>query len=436
MSPSSKTFIAKFNNTGSPTKVTLNGAEVPRLASLTALEKTESGWCFDPHNLFAVGAGPVAFHPKFDFATQYSDNIYYLPDDSLLPELGIVKSRDDFAFILSPALNARLGRPDGDNRLDFDFRFDQYLYCENPSADSGYYSFDLSAAVKGAKVSYDCRNSLAYLSTILDSYTTVIEGIQVPSGNVERIYVDLVHSVAYALSPKTRLLAGGRFALRDYPGGESTTRQYYNSEDWSANTGVGYSLSEKISLQTSVHYGQIYRDPTRDSTPTPPRSDAFGGTVGARGTFTPKLSGGVRAGYEQRWFSDGEGDDGYPIANVDLTQRFTEKTTATVGYNRGGSVSATAFSRSVTVTDSFFLNFQQILGYARPWFLNVGVRYAQTDYVTGNTPNNDNFQVNFGATYQLQRWLNVFASYAYQFGSRTTYDYDVNQVTLGFHLGY
>jgi hypothetical protein len=406
------------------------------LLAASVLAPLPAGWCFDPRDLFAVGAGPVVFQPKLDLATTYSDNIYYLPDDSILPELGVVNSREDMAFILSPALSARLGRPDGENRVELDFRFDQILYSENPSSDSSNYNFDLSAAARGAKLSYDCRNSLQFLNSILNGYAATIEGIPIPSGNVERINVNLAHNFGYALSPKTRLLAGGTYSLRDYPGSELTTRTYYNSEEWRANAGLGYALSEKIGLDAKLHYGQLFRDPTSDRIATPPRSDLFGGTVGARGSFTPKLSGGVRAGYEYRWFSEGSGDDGYPIAGVDLIQQFTDRTSATLAYNHGGSVSATAFSRSVTTTDSVTFNVQQIVGYRRPWFLNLGVRYALTDYVTGDVEPLDNFQVSLGARYQIQTWLNVFANYAYEFGSRSTYDYDVNQVTLGFHLGF
>lgn len=400
------------------------------------LAPAPAGLCLDPRDIFVVGAGPVVLRPTFDFTTSYNDNIYSLPDESILTELGLVNSREDLIFMMSPAINARLGRPDGDNRVALDARFDQYVYTENPDSDSGSYSFGLSAAARGAKLSYDCQNSVDFSNTILNSYTTVIEGIPVPAGNVERMYVDLDHDFAYSLSPKTHLLAGGFFRMRDYSGNELTTRRYYNSEEWRARAGFGYSLSEKIRLDAIFTYGQIFRDPVSDLVATPPQSDAFGATIGARGSFTPRLSGRVRVGYEQRWFSDGVGDDGYPIASVDLTQRFTDKTSASLAYNHGGGVSATAFTRSVTVSDSFSLNLNQTLGYKRPWFLNLGIRYAVTDYTTSNIRNQENFQVLFRVSYQLLPWVSTYASYTYQYGTRSTYDYDDNQVTFGFHLGY
>jgi len=45
---SRKTYIAKFNKTGCPTKVVLNGVDVQRLRSYEELERAEWGWYFDP----------------------------------------------------------------------------------------------------------------------------------------------------------------------------------------------------------------------------------------------------------------------------------------------------------------------------------------------------------------------------------------------------
>ncbi len=396
-----------------------------------------SGLAFDPRDLFAVGAGPVVLHPKFTFTSSYNDNIYFLPDDSIAPELGIIESRDDISFVMSPGFNARLGRPDGDNRLDFDFRFDQIMYMENTSADSSNYDFNLSADVKGSKLSYDCGNHFKYLNSIMDSYTAVIEGIPIPSANVERIFVDLNHNLAYAFSPKTRFLLGGVFNLRDYPGNELATRTFYNSEEWRVRSGAGYALTEKINLDATAHYGQITRDPASDNIARPPRADYVGGSVAANGSITPKLTGRVSVGYEYRWFSNDAEDDGYPIASLSLTQRFTDRTTASVGYSHGGSVSASALNSSATTRDSVFADFQQLVGSAlRPWYLTLGVRYVQTRYESGADLSLDNFQLTAGARYQWQPWLGVFANYGYEFGTRPQLDYDVNRVSLGFHLGY
>lgn len=410
-------------------------ATPPLLATCGLLAPAFSASGFEMRDLFAVSAGPVVLHPRMTAMAMYSDNVFYLPSDSPLEDLGLIKSRDDFSFVLSPGLNVRLGRPDGDNRIDFNFRYDQILYVENTQADSGNYNFELNATAKGARLTYDCRNSLQYLNSILSGYAATVEGIPIPSGNLERYYVDLDHDLSYALSPKTRFLLGGLFRLRDYPGAELSSRTYYNSDEWRADSGMGYALSERIQLQARAHYGQVSRDPVSDLVPTPPRADAVGGTLRLTGSLTPKLTGRIWGGYEYRWFSNDEEDDGYPVAGVDLTQRFTEKNSLTLGYDRGGSVSATALTTSSSVRDRFSLGFRQQLGTANPWYLDLGVRYVRTEYLTSDL-DLDNFRVNAGVSRMIRSWLSVFANYAYEFGNRSNFDYDVNQVSLGLNLGY
>jgi alpha-D-xyloside xylohydrolase len=48
---STKTFIAKFNKTGRPKRVSLNGKDLQHVESLQALEKAEQGWYFDPSSV-------------------------------------------------------------------------------------------------------------------------------------------------------------------------------------------------------------------------------------------------------------------------------------------------------------------------------------------------------------------------------------------------
>jgi len=45
---SKKTYIAKFNKTGCPVKVSLNSVDMPRLSSCAEFDRAEIGWYFDP----------------------------------------------------------------------------------------------------------------------------------------------------------------------------------------------------------------------------------------------------------------------------------------------------------------------------------------------------------------------------------------------------
>lgn len=392
--------------------------------------------CLEAKDIFAVSAGPVVFHPKFSASAGYNDNIYYLPSELAL---------DDYVFILSPGLNIRLGRPDSDNRIDLDYRFDQLLYAQNGQADASDHSVTLSGGAKGARLSYDTRNSFQFLDSIMNGYTATIEGIPIPAGNVERYYYDFDHSLGYDLTAKGRLLLEGVLHWREYPSGKRLLYlPYYDSNEWRGTAGYSHALSEKTRLAGRFYYGQFAQNPNGQfgaAALKPPHADYTGGTLEASGRFTSKLSGNVRAGYEYRWFSGDTESDGYPVAGIGLTEGFTEKTSASLNYNRGGSVSAypsaSAGSQvrvNPTVTDSVTFNVQQILGTRHPWFLHLGLTYARNEYVNTSDAY-DNFQVEIGANYQLRSWAVAFLTYAHEFGSRQTYDYDVNRVNVGFSLG-
>jgi hypothetical protein len=379
-------------------------------------------------DLMAFSAGPFVIRPGFTTTSVYNDNIYYAPSRAMV---------DDFLFMLSPALNVRLGRKEAANRLDFTYRFDQYLYVENGQSDSSNHSFQLDAAVAGSRFSYYCVNSFKVLNSILDGYTTTIEGIPLPlSTNVERDYFDTTHNVGYALTTKSRLVADASLHMREYPGGDVAGQRLLDSTEWRASFGYEYAITQKYTLDGRFHYGQQTQTANFPGQVPPPDASLYGGTVAVRGQFTTKLSGTVRAGYEQREF-DGESESGgYPIAGLGLTYGLSERTSFSLDYNRGGSVSS--YNGEATETDSAGVRVTQIVGNRRPWNLSAGVRYVQNRFQT-NDQVLENWQADVNASYRLRSWAALFAGYSFEFGQRGSFDgfdYTVNQVSLGFVLGY
>lgn len=390
-----------------------------------------NGQAFEARDLLAFSAGPVVFKPRFTFVTGYSDNVYSLPDNPLFEQLGLIKSRDDITFVLSPELRASLGREGGDRRLEFSYRYDQYLFVENTDSDSSNHSINLGAMVAGSRLVYDTRNSVQWLNSVLTGYDSIGEGVVTPSGNVERNQYNFNHSLSYVLTAKSRLRAEGSLNLREYPGAGFQQTRYYDSTDWRVRAGYDYALSQKLRLAGLAHYGQQLRGAPAGQ-PDLSDADVYGGSVTASGDLTPKLSGNVRAGYEYRAFARGGGSDGYPIVGVSLTQQFTEKTSASLDYNRSGSVSAA--TGAATVVDAVGLSFQQVLGTARPWFLNAGVRYLRNEYVDRDLTL-ESFQFTAGVAHRLRQWATVFLNYSFETASRPAFDYEVNQVNLGLTLG-
>lgn len=405
------------------------GALGAALAAAGALGPADAG-AFEARDLLAFSAGPVVLKPRFTFVAGYSDNVFNLPENSAAEQLGLIESRDDFNFVLSPELQARLGRAGGDRQLEFRYRFDQYLFVENTNADSSNHLISLGAQIAGSRLEYDTQNSAQFLNSIVGGYEAVEAGIVIPSGNIERNFYNTSHNLAYVLSAKSRLRLEGSFSFREYPGQGFQQARFYDSTDWRLRAGYDYALSQKLRLAGLAHYGQQLRS-ARGNLPSLTDADIFGGSVTASGSFTAKLSGNVRVGYEHREFARGN-SDGYPLVGLGLSQQFTEKTSASLNYNRSGSVSAT--TGGGTVTDSVGLGVQQVLGTSRPWFLNANVDYRRTEYADQDLTL-EHFRVSVGAAYRLRQWATAFINYSFELGERQRFDYEVNQVNLGLTIG-
>lgn len=391
-----------------------------------------AGQALEVRDLLAFNVGPVVVKPRLSLAASYSDNVYSLPESTVFEDLGLIQSRDDFFFMVSPELRARLGREGGERQLEFVYRFDQTLFVENTDSDASNHSFSLGGSVAGSRVAYDTRNSISLLNSILGGYESTLEGVLAPSGNVERNNYNTSHTVTYAVSAKSRLRAEGSVSYREYPGRDIEQRRFVDSTDWRLRAGYDYAFSQKLRFAALAHYGQQLRS-SRNNLPNLTDADIYGGSITASGSFTAKLSGNVRVGYEFRDFQQGGGSDGYPLVGVGLTQQFSEKTSLSLNYSRSGSVSAT--TGGGTVSDSVGLAFQQVLGAGRPWFLNAGINYLHTEYVEGDR-SAQHFRFTLGLAYQLRQWASAFINYSFETGERIQgFEYEVNQVMLGLNLG-
>ncbi len=391
-----------------------------------------AGQALEVRDLLAFNVGPVVVKPRLSLAASYSDNVYSLPAGTIFEDLGLIRSRDDFFFMIGPELRARLGREGGDRQIDFAYRFDQTLFVENTDSDSSNHSFSLGGSVAVGRIEYDTRNSISLMNSVLSGYEATLEGVLAPSGNVERNSYSTSHTVTYALSAKGRVRLEGSLTHREYPGRDIEQRRFVDSTDWRLRAGYDYAYSQKLRFAVLGHYGQQLRS-SAEGFSNLSDADIYGGSVTASGSFTPKLSGNVRVGYEFRDFQQDGGSDGYPLVGVGLTQQFSEKTSVSLNYNRSGSVSAS--TGGGTVTDSVGLGFQQVLGGGRPWFLNAGIYYLHTDYTEGDR-RSENFRFTVGLAYQLRQWASAFINYSFETGERVQgFEYEVNQVMLGLSLG-
>lgn len=397
------------------------------LVLLGALVPATASQAFEARDLFAFNAGPVVVKPSLGTVAGYSDNVYFLPDDSPLEALGLIESREDFNFVISPGVSARLGRPDADAKLEFSYRLDQILYVENTESDSLNHYFNLGAAVAGSRLTYNCANSLQILGSILTGYEAAVDGVVVPPGNVDRTVYSLDHGVFYGLTAKSRLQLGGAVYGRDYTSDSFQGARFFDSLDWNARGGWDYAITERLRLGAELGFGQQQQTSNTDLIPDPDGVDSFTASATANGNLTAKLSGNIRIGYQDR-----ERYGGNLAASIALTQKFSEKTTVSLNYNRNGGLGAT--SGAGTIADTVSLGFSQAVGNRNPWVFTGRVGYVHNDYVDSDLTL-ENFTVTVGASRRLAAWASLFVNYTFESAERSTYDYQVNQVNLGLNLG-
>src|SRR6266540_338921 len=200
----------------------------------------------DATSLLVYSVGPLHVKPQLSLSERYDDNIFYRAGNAV---------EDDFVTVVSPGVNFQLGRRDA-NYILFDYQFDQFLSGILGGTDN-----------LGRRV--DRR-------TYYDNYT-----------------------IGYALTEKTGIYVAGLFDAVDYEKGTPL----YDSNTLRGTGGFAFQVTPKSRLFGEVYYGQAAIDPNGAAVKGP-HQEFLGGFLGARGEFTSRLTGRVKAGYEVREFSD------------------------------------------------------------------------------------------------------------------------------------
>lgn len=426
----------------------------------------------------AFSVGPLVVRPKLAVSESYNDNLFF------------ANQNQEAAFItdVTPGIDLRLGRLDADRVFRLNYTFNQYWFHGAPEIDTAQaHNLSLTGTIKGERLSSDTSFSLGLMNTIYGGYEAFSQGAVVGSRNIERLTYGVTESLRYRVSDKTS--AYGRFTLSELDFRAVGT--YYDQNVWQVLGGVGYQLRPKVQLLSELYYGQTASNPNvpysawldglPNSLPTfiytvkPAHMETVGGYLGATLAFTTKLTGTVKLGYEQSdrkaWIGypevgpsliaagSGPVSVGAPVVGASLTSAITERTSATLSYNRktGASVQTTA---TVYTGDNFNLQLRHVMGTAHPWIFTLGGNYGLNQYepytrllaltVPGSPPvvterevpgsNSDFLGANVGVTYQPQPWLGASLGYRYSNSKTSTgggsVDYSVNEVYFAVNIGY
>ncbi|HTI69829.1 MAG TPA: outer membrane beta-barrel protein [Candidatus Limnocylindria bacterium] len=244
----------------------------------------------------------------------------------------------------------------------------------------------------------------------------------------------------------------------------------YGTAEWSGNAGAEYQFSQDWKLFTEAHYGQTTVEPSTPELPTSPHSIFYGGYVGARGTFSPRITGSVKAGYELREYpSIADSAVGAPAFEFDVNYALGPSTQLGLNYSRKTSASSQVANQSF-VYDSVKFTANQGLDGAGFWWALFSAKYIHDEF--NSTPGFGSFYVpngpggylllqqgtvdygrtddqiimSIGVQYVPRPWLRASLTYEYETYTPTFSDsrlqgitlpeYDNHRVILSLNLGY
>jgi hypothetical protein len=385
-----------------------------------------SAHAVDATSVLVYNLGRLHLRPHLALSERYDDNIFYRPDGS-----GI---RDDFISVLSPGMNLQLGRKES-NHLLFDYTLDQSFYAKNDEQSFRDHTFSLETRLEFGRLTVEGNDRVQFLAGILGGGSNLGQRVN------RRSYSDQYH-FEFGLSEKTGVYLGGNFDAVDF---ESGTPLY----DYNTLQGTGgfiFKATPKTGFFGELYYGQAATDPNIPFNPLnsvsfkAPHAEFIGGYLGARGDFTPRLTGTIKAGYEVREFSDGTPAANSPVVDASMDYRFSEKTSATLSYSRRNSVSVQLFRQSYTA-DAVRAEVTQILSSNGKLVGILGGYFENGEYERiGNFARGDlAYRLNATLRYNIQLWLSTSLGYeheAFRSNENQVVDYDVNRVTLRVAIGY
>lgn len=218
---------------------------------------------------------------------------------------------------------------------------------------------------------------------------------------IERHIASVGINGEYAFSEKISLGSGVSYNHVDYK-----EVGYTEQEDYTVPVNIYYELTPKVDLSAGIRYVNTELD-------TGIEYDAFYYNVGARGSFTPKLSGSFSVGYNTRDAS-GPGavdDDGSIGADASLAYAYSDKTQFTLSLARNYTNSASG--------GASYENTQVTLGASNAitvdWRLNASITYRTLDYQNVTPSRTDDYiEGSVGATYIINSHLSASLSYLYR----------------------
>lgn len=392
-------------------------------ASTCALPLAVHG--LEASDVLVFSKGPVSLRPQFELLEQFTDNVYFQDQDRV----------SDLITIFSPGLRIVAGQDlPTEKHFILNYNLDQLLYIKESSQNATQHRLSTDIFYDWSRLSVEGQDRLEFLSGALSV------GLSQPGRDpIDRLLMTDRYRIDYDLSERTAVYGEGRHTSIDFESGIAL----FDSRRIAGTGGFEYKYTPDTRFYGEVYYGitDLEDNANRGEVPG---TTFVGGFLGARGNFTEKLRGNVKAGFESTSFSGGGGDFGSsdaPVVEASISYQFTDRSNLGLTYNRRQNASV-QFTRSIYTSDSVTLAARQILGSVGRLRLNAEVTYQNLDFEPSpsfSERHDTNFSGLIAASWHFQTWLSTRLQYSYETYSSdlpSVVDYDANRVTLSLAVGY
>ena len=392
-------------------------------APLSALESED---------LLYYRVGNLNIRPQFTGGMTYNDNIFFRSDDASR-QLVAGPKEGDLINKIGPGVTFTLGE-NPINTLSFSYNYLHRFYTDHSDVSSGDHAAALSAAVTSGKVRVSTSHSLSYLTGIQGGNQLIAE-----QSNRLQFYDQL--RVSLDLTPKSDVYFSGSYRETD----QAETSRFADTSNWNIAGGYGFKYSEGLRFFSQLSYGQ-QATVGRGGRGTERVWDLVGGSIGAEGDFTEKLTGTLQFGYQQR-SSDLSGiSAGAPTVTAELEQLLGDRTMLALTYTRANQVNPDA-ADTASISDNIRLTLRRALGNREKWFASLFGNYRQNDFSSssGSLKGRSDTSFSYGGSldYQIQEWLSssltyTFADFLADIPSQPlrSIDYQVNMISLTANIGF
>lgn len=333
-------------------------------------------------------------------AIRLDDNIY----------LDSVNEQDDVVWSFAPGLDLVYGQGSA-TQGNIYFREEFVQYTDANNQDTSLSNLGLSTKYDGGKSKFDLAFSYAELSQNDNDVRA--------AGDLVRREITHFHAKPeFGVTQKSSVAIGVTYDRTNYrPAG------YTDVGVWAVPVDYYFEYSPKLDLSL----GYRHRESDLGTGGVDNEDDFL--SIGARGEFTPKLTGQVRIGYNKRKFDNG-GDDDQVGADASLAFAASTKTSYqfTISNDFGNAASGDS-------TKNFTLGLLASSSFSQQLSMTAALNYRAIEY---STREDDYFEGQIGINYVYSNHLNFGASYTHRKNDSTSgaLDFSNNVFSFGANIRY